>query len=158
LDDSELPRALAEGWGIAVTSAAYAPVGFGSYHWVVTSTDQQRFFVTVDDLRHKRWLGDTCDSVFVGFRSAFDTAVALRDRRGLAFVHAPLATIGGESVRRIGRCHSIAVFAFIDGEAGGFAARNDLDRAWHGGPFAEPARVRGRTIWSRSVVAWRGGC
>jgi spectinomycin phosphotransferase len=184
-DDSELPRALADGWDIAVTSVAYAPVGFGSYHWVVTSADQQRFFVTVDDLRQKAWLGDTCDSVFVGFQTAFDTAVAMRDRGGLAFVHAPLSTIAGESVRHIGRCHSIAVFAFIDGEAGGFAAetspqhraevvrllvelhqatpaapptarrldigfagragleaaRNDLDRAWHGGPFAEPARA-----------------
>jgi spectinomycin phosphotransferase len=111
--------------------------------------------------------------------------VALRDQGELAFVLAPLSTIAGESVRRIGRWHTVAVFAFIDGEAGDFAgepspqqraevvrllvelhqatpvaaptarrldigfpgragleaARNDLDRAWHGGPFAEPARA-----------------
>lgn len=135
-DASGLFHALPEGWGIAVNSVEYV-------------------------------------------------AVALRERGGLQFVLAPLARIGGESVSRIGRSHSIALFPCIDGEAGDFgentssrhlsevvrmlvelhqatpaalpvaqtldlefagrrgleAALKELDRAWHGGPLAEPARA-----------------
>jgi spectinomycin phosphotransferase len=119
-DESELCPALAEGWGIAVDSVEYAAVGFGSYHWIATGQDQRRLFVTVDDLDHKRWLGDTCDRAFAGLRTAFDLALALRDRGGLDFVVAPLPATGGETVRRVGRCHTVALFPFIDGASGGF--------------------------------------
>jgi spectinomycin phosphotransferase len=119
-DDGDVVRALVDCWGIAVDSAEYAPVGFGSQHWIATDEDQQRFFVTVDDLNTKAWLGDTCDFAFAGLRKAFETAVALRDSAGLEFVVPPLPTIVGEAVRRVGQRHSIAVFPFIDGEAGGF--------------------------------------
>jgi spectinomycin phosphotransferase len=119
-DEGELFGTLAEGWGVAVQAVDYLAAGFGSYHWVVTDEDQQRLFVTVDDLEHKAWLGDTCDSAFVGLRRAFDTALALRSRGGLEFVLAPLPTLGGETVRRIGRGHSIALFPYLDGAAGGF--------------------------------------
>jgi spectinomycin phosphotransferase len=185
LDLSVLLPALAQGWGIAASSVQYIAVGHGSYHWIAVGEDHQRFFATVDDLDHKAWLGDTRDATFVGLGRAFDTAAALRDQGGLDFVHAPLPTIGGGTVRRIGRRHSIAVFPFIDGAAGEFgentstehrvellrllvdlhqatpvtlhvtepreleftgrdgleAALNDLDRPWHSGPFAEPARA-----------------
>jgi hypothetical protein len=35
----------------------YAPVGGGSYHWVVTVDPGEQWFVTVDDLDDKGWLG-----------------------------------------------------------------------------------------------------
>jgi spectinomycin phosphotransferase len=120
-DDNELYGALAEGWGIAAHAVDYLAAGFGSYHWIAADEDQQRFFVTVDDLEHKAGLGDTCDSVFAGLRGAFDTALALRSRGGLAFVVAPLPTLGGETVRRIGPRHSIALFPYLDGAAGDFS-------------------------------------
>jgi spectinomycin phosphotransferase len=159
-------------------------VGFGSHHWIVTGGGQQRFFVTVDELGTKPWLGDTCDAAFAGLRKAFDTAVALRDEAGLEFVLAPLPAVNGESARRIGQCHSVAVFPFVDGEARDFgdstdpkqraemvrllvrlhqatpivamsqplelgfagrsgleAAMDDVNDAWNGGPYAEPARA-----------------
>jgi spectinomycin phosphotransferase len=108
---------LADGWGFDVEAADYAAVGFGSYHWIVTDLERTRGFVTVDDLDRKAWLGDTRDSAYDGLRHAFDTAVALRDS-GLGFVVAPIPTNSGESVRRIGPRHTIALFPFVDGRAG----------------------------------------
>ena len=118
-DTSALIGALADDWGFEVDSSEYAPVGGGSYHWVVSDREGTRAFVTVDDLDWKHWLGDTRESAFDGLRRAFDTAVALRDG-GLEFVVAPIPTSGGETVRRIGPRHTIALFPFVDGEAGVF--------------------------------------
>jgi spectinomycin phosphotransferase len=120
VDDSDVVRAVADGWGIVAGSAEHLAVGFGSYHWIVTDEGQQRFFVTVDDLGTKAWLGDTCDDAFAGLRKAFDTAMVLRGKAGLEFVLAPLPAADGESVRRLGLCHSVAVFPFVDGEASDF--------------------------------------
>jgi spectinomycin phosphotransferase len=120
VDDSDVVRAVADGWGIVASSAEHLAVGFGSYHWIVTDESRQRFFVTVDDLGTKAWLGDTCDDAFAGLGKAFDTAANLRDEAGLEFVLAPMSAADGESVRRLGPCHSVAVFPFVDGEAGDF--------------------------------------
>jgi spectinomycin phosphotransferase len=57
--------------------------------------------------------------VFDALRRAFDTAAALRDG-GLGFVVAPIRTGSGETVRRLGPRHTIALFPFVDGEAGRF--------------------------------------
>ena len=99
-------------------------VGGGSYHWVVRDVDGTRRFVTVDDLDQKPWLGDSRDSVFVGLRRASDTAAALHDL-GLGFVVAPIRTDRGETVRRIGQRHAIALFPFVDGHAGRFGHYED---------------------------------
>jgi hypothetical protein len=109
-DDSRLLSSLAEGWGIESRSADYLAVGFGSYHWLVTDTTGRRLFVTVDDLRQKEWLGNTPAAALDGLRNAFDTALSLRDEGGLHFVIAPLPTARGETVRRIGTRHAVAVF------------------------------------------------
>jgi spectinomycin phosphotransferase len=116
-DVSALTAVLAEGWGFEVAVADYAPVGAGSYHWVLTDLEGKRAFVTVDDLDQKPWLGDTRDTVFEGLRRAFDTAVALREG-GLGFAVAPMLTRLGETIRRIGPRYSIALFPFVDGQAG----------------------------------------
>jgi spectinomycin phosphotransferase len=110
---------LADGWWFDVEAADYAPVGGGSYHWVVRDQAGTRGFVTVDDLDRKPWFGDTRDSVFEGLKGAFDTALALRDS-GLDFVVAPTPTSAGETVRRIGPRYTIALFPFVDGQAGRF--------------------------------------
>jgi spectinomycin phosphotransferase len=118
--------ALAEGWGFHVENAEYAPVGGGSYHWVVRDADGQRHFVTVDDLDRKAWLGDTRDEVFDGLRRAFDTAAALR-AWGLDFVVAPIPTSRGESLLRAGPRHTIALFPCVEGEAGRFGHYETAD-------------------------------
>jgi spectinomycin phosphotransferase len=108
---------LADGWDLDVETIEYAPVGFGSYHWVATDIWGMRRFVTVDDLDLKPWLGDTRQSVFDGLTRAFDSAVALRDA-GLDFVVAPILTSDGEPVRHIGARHTVALFPFVEGSSG----------------------------------------
>ena len=48
--ERNLVHALADGWGLSAETLRYAPVGGGSYHWVVTSGPGEQWFVTVDDL------------------------------------------------------------------------------------------------------------
>jgi spectinomycin phosphotransferase len=120
LHEGEVITSLAEGWGLDVNSARYAPVGFGSYHWDVTDATGRRYFVTADDLDHKAWLGHDRESVFAGLRGAFDAAVALRGEGGLQFVVAPIPAVKGESVRRISTRHTVALFPFLDGSHGRF--------------------------------------
>jgi spectinomycin phosphotransferase len=55
-----------------------------------------------------------------GLRNAFDAALSLRDEGGLDFVIAALPTARGETVRRIGMRHAVAVFPFIPGRPGHF--------------------------------------
>jgi spectinomycin phosphotransferase len=115
-DASALVRSLADGWGFEVESIDYAPVGFGSYHWVSTDVAGTRGFVTVDDLDRKPWFGDDREAAYDGLLHAFGTAVALRDA-GLEFVVAPTRTSEGEPLRRIDARYSAALFPFVDGRA-----------------------------------------
>jgi len=117
IETSALIDCLADAWGFDVATIDYAPVGFGSYHWVAADSGGTRRFVTVDDLEWKPWLGDTRESVFDGLVRAFGSAVALRDA-GLGFVVAPIRTTDGETVRRIRARHSIALFPFVEGQPG----------------------------------------
>jgi spectinomycin phosphotransferase len=146
IDDSDVVRALAEGWGIVTDSAEHVALGFGSYHWIVIDGARQRFFVTVDDLGTKAWLGDTCDIAFAGLRRAFDTARVLRDKAGLAFVVAPLPAVDGQSVRRVGQCHSVAVFPFVAGVAGDFGDSTSREHR------AEMIRLLGQLHQATPVV------
>jgi spectinomycin phosphotransferase len=107
---------------------AYAPVGGGSFHWVVTDRTGVRRFVTADDLGTKPWLGETWDGAHDGLRRAFDTAAALRGA-GLQFVAAPIATTSGETLHRIGRRYSIALFPFVPGQAGRYGEYDAETRA-----------------------------
>jgi spectinomycin phosphotransferase len=118
---------LADGWGLEVEAVSYAAVGGGSYHWVVDDAVGTRSFVTGDDLDLKPWLGDTREAAFDGLSRAFDTALALR-QAGLDFVSAPIPTNGGETVRRFGAHHTIALFPFVDGQAGTFGRYENAER------------------------------
>lgn len=125
---TELVGCLSDGWGVDVMAAEYAAVGGGSYHWVVTERDGLRGFVTVDDLDRKPWLGATRESVFEGLSRAFGIAVALRDG-GLGFVVAPISSMAGETVRRIGPRYSVALFPFVDGAPGRFGHYETAEQA-----------------------------
>jgi spectinomycin phosphotransferase len=147
LETSAVLGALREGWDVDVDDAEYAAVGGGSYHWQVAGG-----FVTVDHLGQKTWLGDTCDAAFQGLRDAFDTAVALKEG-GLEFVVAPIPSRNGESLRRIDSRYSIALFPFVDGEAGEFGYFEDdpdgrgavveLLAQLHGSPVTTSIRTSG---------------
>ena len=128
VETSALLGVLSDGWGFDVEAIEYAAVGGGSYHWVIRDPNGSRGFVNVDDLDRKPWLGESRESVFDGLRRAFDTAVALR-HGGLGFVVAPIPTRRGETVRRIGPRHTIALFPFVDGQAGRFGHYETADNA-----------------------------
>ena len=118
--ERDLRLALAEGWRIRAAGMRYAAVGGGSYHWAVRDDAGERWFVTVDDLDGKGWLGDTRPGVLAGLRSAMDTALALRRDGALPFVVAPIPGRGGETVRPLGERHAAAIFPFVNGVAGVF--------------------------------------
>jgi spectinomycin phosphotransferase len=122
LADTSLITALAEGWGLTAIRIEYVPEGGGSYHWRVADDAGRRYFVTVDDLDHKAYLGANRDFAFEGLRRALDTAAALRHEAGLEFVVAPLPTAEGETVKRIDPRHTVAVYPFIKGTSLGFEA------------------------------------
>ena len=127
LETSALIAVLADDWGLAVEAVDYAAVGGGSYHWLVRDVEGTRSFVTADDLDQKPWLGKTRESAFDGLRRAFDTAVALRDS-GVGFVVAPIPTSQGETLRRIGSRYTIALFPFVDGNAGTYGRYETAER------------------------------
>ena len=128
LETGALIAVLADAWGLAVEAVDYAAVGGGSYHWLVKDSGETRNFVTADDLDQKPWLGRTRESAFDGLRRAFDTAVALREG-GVRFVVAPIPNGAGETVRRIGPRHSVALFPFVAGKAGTFGTYEATERA-----------------------------
>jgi spectinomycin phosphotransferase len=99
----------------------YAPVGGGSYHWVVRDGLDRQWFATVDDLDDKGWLGDSRPVVSRGLRAAMDTAFALRHHAGLRFVVAPVPALGGATVLPLGSKYTVAVFPFVEGTAGRFS-------------------------------------
>ena len=120
LDETDLIKSLAEGWGLEVAGAEYSAVGGGSYHWVVTEADGRRYFITVDDLDERGYLGPNRELAFEGLRRAFGTARAVHQEGGLEFVVAPEPTPAGKTVRRIDSRYTVAVFPFIDGTSRGF--------------------------------------
>jgi spectinomycin phosphotransferase len=148
IETGALFEALGDGWGFEVEGADYAAVGAGSYHWVASDRDGTRRFVTVDDLDQKRWLGETRDSAGEALRRAFDTAVALRNA-GLEFVVAPIPTSHGETLRRIGPRHTIALFPFVAGQAGTYGT---YDAGAHAAVVAMLAELHSATPAVRSVA------
>ena len=122
LADSEVADAVGEGWGLVVDRVAHSPLGGGSYHWIVHAVGSERFFVSVDDLEQKPYLGAGRKEAFEGLRRALGTAVALRGSCGLEFVAAPLPSRDGTVVRSLGERWAIALYPFIAGTPGRFGA------------------------------------
>jgi spectinomycin phosphotransferase len=120
ITERDVARALADGWGLPAGTLRlrYAPVGGGSYHWVVTAGRAERWFVTVDDLDDKGWLGRTRPAVLAGLRATLDAALWLRREAGLGFVAAPVPALDGQAVRPLGARHAVAVFPFLPGSPG----------------------------------------
>lgn len=148
-ETAALIGSLAEGWGFEDETADFAAVGGGSYHWVVTDVKGSRGFVTVDDLDQKPWLGDTRSSVFEGLRRAFATAGVLRES-GLPFVIAPIPTSRGQAVRRIGLRYAVALFPFVDGQAGVYG---EYDRTSRAAAYAMLAELHAATPAVASVAS-----
>jgi spectinomycin phosphotransferase len=115
LDDVAVTRSLADGWRFDALSICYLPEGGGSHHWKVTDSHGGVFFVRVDDLDDKDWLGDARDAVFEGLSRALDTAGALRTDADLAFVVAPLSAADGTLGRRLTPRYAISLYPYLAG-------------------------------------------
>jgi spectinomycin phosphotransferase len=88
---------------------------------VVTAGPAGRWFVTVDDLDDKNWLGRTRPAVISGLRAAMDAALWLRHEAGLGFVAAPVPARDGQLVRPLGDAYAVAVFPYLYGSPGEWA-------------------------------------
>jgi len=116
-DELRLADTLARSWDLDVGQLRYIPKGFGSYHWF-TETPAHRYFLTVDDLDIKPWLGGSPDSTFEGLGAAYDSALALNRHANLNFVVAPIPQVGGDTTLRLSDRYALTVFPFMDGEPG----------------------------------------
>jgi hypothetical protein len=150
LPRSELARALDHWWGLAVTSAEYRPVGWGSHHWEVTGTGGQRCFVTADDLQRR----GSCEQEPLAARfgrlcAALAAAQDLRDS-GATFVVAPVRCRDGGPAALVGGRFGVAVYPFVEGQSFGW------------GEFSSAAHRRGVldlvvAVHSFSLARWEPG-
>ena len=108
LDEKDLAGALGSSWGLVVDRLRYIPKGFGSYHWLAETPAGQRYFVTVDDLDTKPWLGGDRESTFEGLRAAYETAVILHEEADLGLVVPPVPELEGASAVRLTPRYSLA--------------------------------------------------
>jgi spectinomycin phosphotransferase len=176
ITERDVVRALADGWGLLAGEPRYTPAGGGSYHWMVTADQGDQWFVTVDDLDGKGWLGRTRPAAFAGLRTAMEAAVTLRDQAALAFVVAPVPALDGQAVRPLGDRHAMTVFPFLPGTPGrwdeGWPAADRAElvtmlAALHGAdPAAAPLRRPGFGLSWRDALEralselgrpWTGG-
>jgi spectinomycin phosphotransferase len=113
LDDSDLADLLGRHWGFDAADLVYAPVGFGSHHWLATEPTGRRRFVTVDDLRARGPGGPV--AALAKLTAAMVTAHTLRHVAGLPFVVSPTPADDGHVVQPMGESFAVAVFPHVDG-------------------------------------------
>lgn len=117
-DDGDLLVATSVRWDLEVDEFRYVPKGAGSYHWIADSAGDPKYFITVDDLDTKPWISRRRDLTFEGLGAAYEAAWTLDHETGLASVVAPLRCPTGPILERISDQYSVAVFPFVDGQAG----------------------------------------
>lgn len=128
LDPRELERILSTRWRVDVADLRYEPVGFGTHHYVATDAKGVRWWVNVDDLPTKSWLGPNADDAFAELERCLATAVALREL-GLEFVHAPCRCDTDDVLVRLSERFGVSVYAFIDGRSSDYGEHSsDAER------------------------------
>lgn len=114
VDEGELRATISRLWGIGVRGVSYAPLGFGSHHWIASGVDN-RWFVTVDDLDAcLTGADDSRDAAFDRLERAFRSALCLAEA-GLRFVVAPIPAGGSQILHRLADGYSVVLHPFIDG-------------------------------------------
>ena len=128
LDDATVAAAVAAGWGATARDLHYLTVGGGAYHWHLIDTMGVEWFVTVDDLDTKDWLGTTRDEVALGLEVCLATARWLRDEAALGFVSVPVAARDGRTTQRLGDRYTVSVSPYLDGVSHPFGPHADRAR------------------------------
>ena len=117
LPEAALTAVLGRRWDMTVAAAVYRPVGWGSHHWAVTDAAGSRWFVTADELAHKRMSErEPLGAAFGRLRASLAAATELR-ASGAAFVVAPVRTGDGEPLARVDDRFGVAVYPFVDGQS-----------------------------------------
>ena len=115
---TQLSKALAAHWGIDARSLDYAPVGFGSYHWLATESDGRRWFVTANDLANLGTFEGPPDAAFAWLDGAMQTNAQVFEA-GLEFALAPVRTRDGDVQVRVSGEWCVSVFPFVEGAESG---------------------------------------
>jgi len=144
IDEHQILAAVGELWDLDIRQLSYVPEGGGSYHWQGSGGGD--WFVTVDDLTTKPWLGADQDSAFEGLRVAFDTARRLQ-RAGWSFVVAPLVSRDGSTLERVSNRYGVSVYPFVDGRPGTF------EQPWRDSERTQLIEVLAQLHGSTPVVA-----
>ncbi|BCL14893.1 phosphotransferase [Micromonospora sagamiensis] len=148
LTEETLTASLRRTWRIDVDTVTYRPVGFGSHHWEVRTVHGDRWFATVDELERRRHRRDEpLHRAYDRLRAALGATVALhaalrgttadrdapaaRRGRGRGFVVAPVPTVDGEPLTRVGDRFGLALYPHVAGES----------FAWGDFPTAEHRRA-----------------
>jgi hypothetical protein len=106
LTEADVGIAVAAHWSIVAETIEYAPVGFGSHHWVLTESAGRRWFVTGDAVVDS-------DQRLADLTAALKTAHALRHRCDLEFVSAPQVSDDGGLVSITGR-YALALYPHLE--------------------------------------------
>jgi aminoglycoside phosphotransferase (APT) family kinase protein len=130
LTDAVVTSVLVEAWGITPAAAEYLPVGFGSHHWAVRTSNGERWFLTVDDLGAKRHHpAEPLTQPRQRLDAALRTAQRLRDA-GLAFVVAPRTTTSGGLLASVPPHFEAALYPWIEGRSHPFGEyASEADRS-----------------------------
>ena len=149
---------LASAWDIEAREVRYIPKGAGSYHWVVDVGTNPKWFVAIDDLDTKPWIGESRSETFEGLGAVFEAAWFLENRAGLGFVVGPLERAGGSAIVRFSDQFSMAVFPYVEGNAGtwgepiteaGRLTLIELLSRLHTAPVSQAAHVNLRGAWDK---------
>ena len=117
LTEHDLVDVLRRHWGIDAADLRYAPVGWGSHHWVLTGRDGSARFVTVDDLVARReHVAEPREAAVERLAGALRSARALADA-GSELVVAPLQGEDGGLVARVADAFAVAVYPLVEGES-----------------------------------------
>jgi hypothetical protein len=149
LSDAQVRAAVAAHWSITAQALAYAPVGFGSHHWVLADGGGWRWFVTADAVADTR-------NRLTQLRIALDTAYALRHQCGLTFVVASHPGLDGRLWSITGR-YAIALYPYLERTVDGPASpqqRLAMLTALHGATpqVGHPVSVNDLSIPDRATT------
>jgi spectinomycin phosphotransferase len=118
IDADSLTSVLSEEWSLEVRDVTYVPKGVGAYHWRAVGTHADQYFITVDDLATKPWLGREADATFDGLVAAYSTAWTLHHEDDTSLVVAPIRADDGSIAIRFDERYSVSVFPYVEGAAG----------------------------------------
>lgn len=118
LSDATIIDAVADHWGPRMDRAEYAPVGFGSHHWLVGTTADWQLFITVDDLSARaRFRDEPLDRPLERLEAALTTARDLADA-GHELLVAPQRANDGKVLHRLDDRYTMACFPYLQGDVG----------------------------------------